>query len=147
MDDVTWAGLAATLTLLGAAYTFWAFRHRGAAAGTRGLAITLLPGAAWLTGTLRMFTRIAEAVADWATRLVFSPSVWVGTAMAGLAVVLWTVGGYLHGRNAQHGTAPGTGPGAVTGTTAKPLPPTRTATAPDDDLADIEAILRKRGIS
>ena len=48
----------------------------------RGLAITLLPAAAWLTGTLRLFTEIADAVTDWAVHLVFSPKVWLGVILA-----------------------------------------------------------------
>lgn len=150
MDDVTWGGLAAALTLLGAVYTWWAFTRRGVAAGARGLGLTLLPAAAWLTGTLRMFTRIADAISDWALALVFSPKVWTGITLAGLSVVLWVVGGFLHGRNARR--AGDTAPGAVTepGRPAAALPKTsaRKNEPPlDDDLADIEAILKKRGIS
>ena len=146
MDDVTWAALTAALTVLFGLYTVWAFRQRGAAAGTRGLALTLLPAAAWLTGTLRMFTRIADAIADWATSLVFDPRVWSGTALAGLSVVLWLVGGYLHGRNAQRAATPT----ELSGGTSKSLPRAQASgpAAPvDDDMADIEAMLRKRGIT
>jgi hypothetical protein len=148
MDDVTWGALAAGLTLLLAAYSLWAFRHRGAAAGTRGAALTLLPAAAWLTGTLRMFTRIVDAVGDWATHLVFSPTVWAGTFLAGLSAVLWVIGGFLHGRNAARAGA--AGPAPVQGSDAKPLPASRQGKGKpviDDDMAEIEAILKNRGIS
>ena len=73
MDDVTWGALALVLTMLGGFYTWWAYRNRGATPALRALALTLLPAAAWLTGTLKMFTRIVDAVVDWATDLVFSP--------------------------------------------------------------------------
>lgn len=156
MDEATWGALALALTLLGGGYTWWAFRNRGAAAGLRGLAITLLFPAAWLTGTLRMFTRIADAVVDWATRLVFSPTVWVGVVLAGLAVVLFVVSGILRGRQLAAGAPAGT-PAETRGRPQRTALPPTTGQAPppaagqqqpaDDDLADIEAILRRRGIT
>ena len=66
------------LTALGAAWTWYAFRNRGAASGLRGAGLTLLPPAAFLTGTLEMFTEIGGSVVDWATSLVLSPIVWAG---------------------------------------------------------------------
>lgn len=141
MDEVTWGALALALTLLGAGYTWWAFRHRGPRAGTRGAALTLLPAAFWLTGTLEMVTEIAGSVADWATRLVLSPLVWLGLGLAGLSVVLLVVARMVPDRS----------PRAGSGRTASgALPPAGTpgsAGVVDDDMAEIEAILRKRGIS
>ena len=57
VDDVTWGALTLTLTLLGGIWTWLAFRRRGVVSGLRGAAFTLLPAAAWLTGTLQLFTR------------------------------------------------------------------------------------------
>jgi hypothetical protein len=143
VDETTWGALAVVLTLLGGGYTYWAFRHRGAAAGTRGAALTLLPAAAWLTGTLKMFTRIVDAVVDWATRLVFSPSVWIGLGLAGLAVVLFVISGMMRTRGLGGATRSGKPP-------ARELPASssgpRSQPVVDDEMADIEAILRKRGI-
>ena len=73
---MTWAALTAVLTALGAAWTWYAFRHRGLASGLRGSGLTLLPPAAFLTGTLEMFTEIGGSVFDWATGVVLSPAVW-----------------------------------------------------------------------
>ena len=146
MDETTWGALALVLTLVGGGYTYWAFRHRGAAAGTRGAALTLLPAAAWLTGTLRMFTRIVDAVVDWATSLVFSPSVWLGMGLAGLSFVLFFFARYLGSR--------GQGSSATDPVTARrdpsQLPPgakPRSEPLIDDELADIEALLKRRGIT
>ncbi|MGZ4448339.1 MAG: hypothetical protein ACXVW1_08845 [Nocardioides sp.] len=149
MDDVTWAALTLVLTALGGTWTWYAFRHRGTASGLRAAGITLLPAAAWLTDTLRMFTRIASAVADWATHLVLDPLVWVGIALAGVSVVLLTVAGVLRDRELARG---GHEPRSVRRTRRRGNHPatTREAGAPavgDDDMADIEALLRKRGIS
>ena len=89
IDDTTWAALALILTILGAAYTWFAWRRSGLAAGMRGLAWTLLPVAAWLTGSLKLVTGIVEDIVNWAAKLVFSPVVWLGIVVAGVAVALW----------------------------------------------------------
>jgi len=59
VDDVTWAALTLTLTILGAIWTWLSFQRRGLASGLRAAAFTLLPLAAYLTRTLRLITRIA----------------------------------------------------------------------------------------
>lgn len=158
VDDVTWLALTISLTVVGAIGTWWAYRHRGAAAALKGAGLTTLPLAAYLTNTLRMFTRIVEAVADWATRLVLSPTVWVGIVLAGVGVLLFGTGRALQARGL------GAGGRAPRETDAAPsrdaLPPASAKASPkarrgkqsadpalDDDLADVEAILRKRGIT
>lgn len=141
MNEVTWGALALALTVLGSFYTWWAFRNRGAAAGTRGAGLTLLPAAAWLTGTLEMFTEIAGSVTDWATHLVFSPVVWAGVVLSGLAVLLFGVSGFLRSR-----AAPAPVKGRRDGRALPPGRPARSEPVLDDDLADIEAMLKRRGI-
>ena len=138
MDEVTWGALTLTLTALGAVWTWLAFRRRGLAAGLRGAAFTLLPPAAFLTGTLEMFSEIGGSVADWATHLVLSPVVWLGIVLAGVSMVLFVVSGALRSRQLSAGEAP-----------RPELKPSDRKAAPvvDDDLAEIEAILRKRGIT
>ncbi|WP_309648117.1 hypothetical protein [Nocardioides sp.] len=138
MDDVTWGALTLTLTLLGGIWTWYAYQRRGLPAALKGAGITLLPLAAYLTRSLKMLTRIVDAVADWATTLVFSPFVWLGVITAGVAVVLFGAGRALEVR--RGGTPPAVAPGA------KPARG-RGKPAIDDDLDEIEALLRKRGIS
>lgn len=151
MDDVTWGALTLTLTLLGGFWTWFAYRRRGLAAGTRAGAFTLLPAAAWLTGTLEMFTEIGGAVADWATHVVLSPTVWLGTILAGLSVVLFVVSGYLRDRLGRGGddakVAGEIGGSRQARPTGTARPPGAGKPAIDDDLAEIEALLRKRGIT
>lgn len=157
MDEVTWAALAAVLTALGAAWTWHAFRHRGVASGLRGAGLTLLPPAALLTGTLEMFTEISGSIADWATSLVLSPVVWVGIVLTGLSVLLFgssamlrrrghggpPVGSARQTRAKQGGVAPErAGLPRSSGRAEPPLAPSE-----DSDLADIEAILKRRGIT
>lgn len=157
MDEATWAALAAALTVAGLIWTWLAFRRRGAANGLRALGFAVLPAAAWLTGTLEMATEIAGSVTDWATGLVLDPRTWTGIGLAGLAVVLWVVSGILRDRQlarAQRGgqsseaDADAGGRRTAGGTPALPGS-AKPAGAPvlDDDMADIEAILKQRGIS
>ena len=148
MDETTWAALALVLTLLFGGYAFWAFRTRGMAAGLRGLALALIPPAAWATGTLEMFTRIVNAVVDWITDFVFSPLSWAGIGLAGIAVVLYVVGGMVRSRSSE--TTKGQAVGGDAGAPRKPLPPgrkTRSEPVIDPELAEIEALLKKRGIT
>jgi hypothetical protein len=157
VEESTWAALTAALTVAGAIWTWIAFRRRGAVNGLRALGFTLLPAAAWLTGTLAMVVEIAGSVTDWATGLVFDLRTWVGVGLAGVAVVLYLISGFLRDRQlgrAQSGGAKGSGAkgSGATGDTAerRALPKTQgkaPAGSPiDDDMADIEALLRKRGI-
>ena len=151
MDEVTWAALTAVLTALGAAWTWYAFRHRGAASGLRGAGLTLLPPAAYLTGTLEMFTEIGSSVTDWATHLVLSPVVWAGIVLAGLSVLLLGGSAMLRERERERGaTASGGSPRAATGPEERSAlsgSAPRTEPVIDEDLADIEAILKRRGIT
>lgn len=152
MDELTWGALALTLTLIGAIWTWVAFRRRGVSSGLRALAFTLLPVAAYLTNTLRMFTRIADAVVDWATRLVFDPTVWLGVILAGLSVLLFTASRFVRGRAVRRGPETADRPRRVTGRRGTPdeLPASRGQRAEpvvDDDMAEIEALLRRRGIT
>ena len=143
MDDAAWAALTLSLTVLGGIWTWLAFRRHGAVAAMRALGFTLLPLAAYLTKTLQMFTHIVDAVTDWATHLVFSPVVWFGVLLGGVGIVLIVVSGMMRSRQL----------GKAEDGTAKELPAARgsrsapVVTETDPEMAEIEAILRKRGIS
>lgn len=146
VEATTWAALTAALTVAGAIWTWIAFRRRGAVNGLRALGFTLLPAAAWLTGTMEMAVEIGGSVTDWATGLVFDVRTWAGVGLAGLALVLYVVSGFLRDRQLARaqsdGAAPTSRPDALPRTSSKP----RQGSPIDDDMADIEAMLRKRGI-
>lgn len=150
MDEVTWTALTAVLTALGAVWTVHAFRNRGTASGLRGAGLTLLPPAAWLTGTLEMFTEIGGSVFDWATGLVLSPAVWAGVVLAGLSVMLLGTSAAMrnrgHGQPRRRRSEP---PAAPDPRPSAQLPSAKKQGDPllDDDMADIEEILKRRGIS
>ncbi len=111
---------------------------------------------------------IVDAVLRWAVRLVFSPVVWLGIVVAVVALVLHVAGGVLVRRSARNpGSARPSGARGVTAGSEKALYGSPTTTpAPKagaepatrrpgkqkqdsliDDQDDIEAILRKHGIS
>jgi hypothetical protein len=156
IDSTTWAALALVLTIVGATLSWAAWKRRGLAAGIRGLAWTLVPVAAWLTGTLKLAVSIVEDVANWATRLVFSPSVWVGIIIAGASAGLFVVSGLLRsrgigvrGKPAQIATQRAAR--KAERLQAKGAAPVASRKQPKneddlDDMADIEAILKKHGI-
>jgi hypothetical protein len=147
VDDVTWAALAWTLTLLGGIWTWFAYRRRGLGAGLRGAGLTLLPVSLWLTGTLELVTDIGSAVTDWATHLVLSPAVWLGLGLGGLGIVLLVVGGIVRDRQLAAATGSKQVGGAGTPPAVGRGRDVRAEPAVDPEMAEIEALLRKRGIS
>lgn len=157
IDSTTWAALALVLTLIGLGLSWVSWRRRGPAAGLRGLAWTLVPVAAWLTGTLKLAVALVEDVLNWATKLVFSPVVWTGVVVAGVAVLLWFVSGLMlaRGIGVRAGTkrVPKTSAASATPAAGEVAPakrgraPRRTQHKDDlEDMDDIEAILKKHGI-
>jgi hypothetical protein len=156
LDETTWAALALVLTILGAAYSWAAWRRSGLAAGLRGLAWTLVPVAAWLTGTLKLAAGILDDVLAWAARVVFSPLVWLGIIVAGVAVLLWVVSGLMRARGIGVRDRPREVAVSRRGAREEESPaPGRQATGRKrsrrndddlDDIDDIEAILKRHGI-
>jgi hypothetical protein len=92
-DSIAWLPLCAGLTAAGLVLTYIAARRRGWRAMLRGAAWSLLPLAAYLTGSIEMFWKIGTAIGDFATAFAFSPEKWAGIGVAGLAVVAFTAGG------------------------------------------------------
>jgi hypothetical protein len=142
IDATTWQALGLTLTFLGLLVSILVWRRRGPAAGVRSTAWSLLPLAAGLTGTLRLLWDIGDSIVSWAVRLVFSPVVWGGIAVAGVSLMLFAVSAAMHAR----------GLGTTRRAPARQLSaePSRRKARPavqDKDMDDIEAILRKHGIS
>ena len=164
-DKIAWLPLCGGLTGLGLVLSYLVLRRRGIGSGLRGAAWSLLPIAAYLTGSIEMFWKMGVAIGDFAKGFAFSPRVWSGIAVAGVAVVLFVVSGPLRRRSVkrskgQQAVAPDDAAAkrpAVTG--AGQLATRPAATAPvkarkgkntgddDDDLGDVEDILRRHGIS
>jgi hypothetical protein len=169
-DKIAWLPLCGGLTGLGLVLSFLAMRRRGIGAGLRWAAWSLLPLAAYLTGSIEMFWKMGVAIGDFAKGFVFSPRVWSGIAVAGVAVVLFIVSGPMRRRRVKQGqdkraagpgsgaagavtASPRTGGGQVATRPASPAPATAPAKArkgkndDDDDLGDVADILRRHGIT
>ena len=168
--QIAWLPLCGGLTGLGLVLSYLVMRRRGIGSGLRGAAWSLLPMAAYLTGSTAMFWKMGVAIGDFAKGFVFSSQVWSGVALAGLAVVLFIVSGPLRRRRVQRGQDK---PAAESGAAARTLPaarggqlatrpdPAAPAKAPvpakgrkarnsgddDDDLGDVADILRRHGIN
>lgn len=137
MGDFFLFSISLGITVLGLVASWRVARRRGVASGMRGAAWSLVPMAAYLTG----FT-------EWMTGLVFNPVKWAGVAVLGLAGVLYVVSGVMLRRGAgSAGVEVGDGGKATEGTRAKGEVERPQQAAADPDLAEIENILRKRGIS
>jgi hypothetical protein len=167
-DQIVSLPLCAGLTGLGLVLSYLVMRRRGLGSGLRGAAWSLLPLAAYLTGSVKMFWKIGVAIADFAKGFVFSTEVWSGIAVAGLAVLLFVVSGPLRRRRGRRGDqqavgtkaattsttagreiAPRTAPVATTTPARTPVPARKgkNTAGDDDDLGDVEDILRRHGIT
>lgn len=124
--------LSLTATVLGLLASWGVSRRRGAASGMRGAAWSLVPMGFYLTG-----------LTAFLSGLVFSPLKWAGVVVLGLAGVLYLVSG-VSLRTPRAARAPReTGPSRARQVPGPAAPPAKA----DDDMADIEEILRRRGIS
>jgi hypothetical protein len=140
-----WLPLAGGLTLVGLIASWLAWRRRGIAAGLRGVAWSLLPIAAYLTGAIKMLWQMGVAISSFASSFIFSPRVWSGVIVAGASAALFFVSAGLRRGRARKSAGdaperPGTPP-------SKALKPAKSkAPAADDDLGDVADILRRHNI-
>jgi hypothetical protein len=147
------------LTAAGLVLSYFRWRRRGPRSGIRLAAWSLLPLAAYLTGTVTLISRISSAVVHFGGSFVFSTKTWAGVVLAGVAVALLLTSGGIPGRRkakkaaATQDSAPGavatSGRPQVTKGTGKVAKKARRGgpAEADDDLKDVEEILRRRGIS
>jgi hypothetical protein len=162
-EQIAWFPICGGLTAVGLVLSYFRWRRSGARAGMRLSAWSLLPLAAYLTGVVLLIGRVGAALVRFGGSFAFSPKSWSGVVLAGISVVLFLVSGGIpllsrkraKGKKAVQAAAPsavgtvadaepakiGTG----TGRLAKPAKRGAPAAA-DDDLKDIEEILRRRGI-
>jgi hypothetical protein len=189
-SSVFWLSLCASFTVLGLVLTVLYGRRRSIRAMLHGAAWSLIPIAAYMTGSTLMLWRIGEAIGKFASSFVFDPLRWAGIGVTALIVVLFLAAGGRGRRKGaraaraerraarearDQGRVPAGGAAAVTSGTAgtglagvagatgarDAVPQTRkpearkpeaarrgkaAAADKDSDMADIEEILRKRGI-
>jgi hypothetical protein len=149
VDDAAWGALTLSLTLLGGIYTWFAFRSRGWVAGLRGAGLTILPAALWLTDTLQLLGDLGGAIGDWVLDFAFSPAAWLGIVLALVSVTCFVTAGFLAergvgAREPAEGADKPTPKELGRGKRAKKEP---VLSDVDPEMAEIEALLRKRGIT
>ena len=156
-SQIEWLPITAGLAILGLIVSFFLWRRRGAAAGLRGVAWSLLPVAAYLIGAIELLWRFGSAIASFASSFVFSPRVWAGIIVAIVSVLLFMVSGRLRSRARRRSggqaapKAAGAGTGAAAAAAAKPGKAISTgkrqpAVVDDDVLGDAAEVLRRHGI-
>jgi hypothetical protein len=148
--DTVLLPLCVGLTLLGVIATGIAWRRGNKGRVIQGVGLALAPVALYFSGLLRLLWDGAVAVGSWASKIIFSPAVWFGLALLGFCLVLWVVGGILArrfpGKKSKAAAGSTTAqslpavPGAGRKGTKQPAPPI------DEELAEIEALLKSRGI-
>lgn len=184
-SSIAWLPICAVATVIGLVLSYYYGRRHGHLSMLRGAAWSLLPIAAYLTGSVEMFWKIGEAIGHYADGFVFSPVKWAGVGVAGLSALLFFATGGRGRRKAAKlarrgargerkqaadGTAGASGaitaskPGATTALdtlsldtkntkeTAQTKPraknagPGKQSAGADDDMKDIDELLRKRGL-
>ncbi len=145
MMSAAWASLAIVLSALGAAWTWFAWTRQGLRGLVRGAAVTIMPLALWLTGTLRLVSAVSDWAVSWATGLILSPSVLVGTGLFVTSVLLFVASGRIPRRDRPARVSAVGTPRGVRAPERRGVPAVRDDDI--DDMDDIEALLRRRGIS
>ena len=163
-NDLTLLPFCVGLTLLGLIGSWAAWRRRGVAAGTRGVAWSLLPVSLYLTGLLELVWDVVRSSVSWVTHLIFSPTVWAGVALFGVSVVLYVVSGVARGRGGNRaskdkaqskpaspaGELTATGPAPASAAPAKAAKPSKGSKAKQQESSEfdeIEDILKRHGIN
>ncbi|WP_460667111.1 hypothetical protein [Kribbella swartbergensis] len=163
-NDLTLLPFCVGLTLLGLIGSWAAWRRRGAAAGTRGVAWSLLPVSLYLTGLLELVWDVVRSTVSWVTHLIFSPTVWGGVALFGVSVVLYVVSGVARGRGGDKtakdktqskpaspaGEVTATGPAPASAAPAKAAKPAKGSKGTQQESSEfdeIEDILKRHGIN
>jgi hypothetical protein len=160
--EVALLPLCIGLGLLGVVVAVIAFARGRRGRALQGLAFALGVVALYLTGLLRLVWDAVVALVRWATGNVFDLWAWIGFGALALAVVLWVVGGVVARRSRRRSRAVAAEnkgqPQLATGRTAaaptgrgaaKPQQAGRASAqkpAQDEDMAEIEALLKSRGI-
>ena len=142
--DTVLLPLCVGLALLGVIATGIAWRRGNKGRVVQGVALALAPIALYFSGLLRLLWNGIVAVGTWASTLIFSPAIWFGMALLGLCLVLWIVGGFIARRSRPSTKA------VSTQSSAAALPATKLAARNqppvDEEMAEIEALLKSRGI-
>lgn len=143
-NTVVWLPNALILTALLAAFAWWRWRSKGVLTGLRWAGVALLPLALYAIGVYRLVWSVGLAFSRFVTGFVFRPSVWIGVALLLLAAVLIVAPSrFKSGR----GGAPAAKPAIRGRSSGRGAVSSGGETSADDDMSDIDAILKKHGLA
>lgn len=150
--DTVLLPLAAGLALLGVLIAVLAGRRGNRGRAVQGVGLALAPVALYLSGLLRLLWDGGVALVRWVGDVVLSPPIWAGLALLAVCVVLWVVGGVIARRSPGRRTRRSKDQ-AVEASSSRPAVTGQASgrgksqQAPvDDEMAEIEALLKARGI-
>lgn len=143
--------LCAVLSAAGLALAAQTAHRRRYLRATRIAAAALLPVGLAMAGLVTLGRKIGTASADWATDLIFKPTVWLGFGVIGVAALLYGATRLIADRRGPDAEQP---PAAVPGASSPALPEARPAAKRRSsggdsglsDFSDVEEILKRRGI-
>ena len=140
------------VTIAGLVLSGIAWRKKGARSGIRGIAWSLLPIAAWLTHALGLIGRIVSAIVQFAGSFVFlARAYWLGVILVALAwCCSWSRAGYRSSGGASTARTRRRAFGRRQVPSGGDQIPRQGSSAPpnqDDDLSDVQDILKRHGIS
>jgi hypothetical protein len=151
--DTVLLPLCVGLTLLGVIATGIAWRRGNKGRVIQGIGLALAPIALYFSGLLRLLWDAVVALGTWASDIIFSPAVWFGLSLLGLCVVLWVVGGIVARRSSaakskEVGAQSTAAALAANKAQAKKGAAKSARSQPpiDEEMAEIEALLKSRGI-
>lgn len=156
--------ICVALALVGVILTGLAWRRHNKGRVIQGLAITIAPVGLYFTGLLSLVWSGIVAVVEWAVRLTFSPFVWIGFSILAFCLVLFVVGGLVtrfvgsesaqkgaekpsvRGRQASPQKSVGDQKSGAQGAEAASGAQAKGGNEVDPEMAEIEALLKSRGI-
>ncbi|HSA53434.1 MAG TPA: hypothetical protein VLH10_25395 [Yinghuangia sp.] len=163
--SIVTGAVCAALTGLGGVLAYRSAQQGSYLRATRWVGLALIPVGLYLTGLATFARRVGSAIGDWATDLVFGVRAWAGIAVLAVAVSLLLLVRAIGAR--RSGAAEGASPASLAGSSGRTLPspseprastrqakakPAKQSRSRRDDtglggeFAEIEEILRRRGI-
>jgi hypothetical protein len=155
----TWLSIATgttclIVTIVGILLSLLVWRKKGVRSGLRGIAWSLLPIAMYLTHAIRLVGNIVASIVRFGGAFVFSPKAWLGVILVGISVLLFLISGGIPlvrwGRKHRSGRGKidaSRDRGGHVNAASPPAQPPQPGTPPaEDDMSDVQEILRRHGI-
>jgi hypothetical protein len=135
-DTVVWLPNALVMTAVLGAFAWWRWRRAGAVSGLRWTGVAMLPLALYAVGVFKLAWSVGLAFSRFVSGFVWRPSVWLGLILVAVAVALIILPSKLDPSGSGRSGTP-TGRSAAT---------KRKSTGGDDDMTEVEDILKKHGL-